>query len=55
MCFEFNSDYVFYFFLHFFTNNNRTLSRFFATVFLTAQLGFYLFKGNNRNTENIGT
>ena len=36
----------------FFTNNKRTISRFFGTVTPTTQLGFYLFKVNDRNTEN---
>ena len=36
----------------FFTNNKRTISRFFATVTPTTQLGFYLLKVNNRNTKN---
>ena len=35
-----------------FTNNTRAISRFFGTVTLTTQLGFYQFKVNNRNTNN---
>ena len=35
-----------------FTNNKRTISWHFGTVASTTQLGFYLFKVNNRNTKN---
>ena len=36
----------------FFTNNKRTISRFFAMVSLTSQSGFYMFKFTRRNTKN---
>ena len=36
----------------FFTNNIRTISRFFGTMTPTTQLGFFLFKVSNRNTKN---
>ena len=39
----------------FFTYNKRTRSRFFGTVTPTTQLGFYLFKVNDRNTKNTRT
>ena len=33
-------------------NNKRTTSRFFGSVTLATQLGFYLFKVNNNNNKN---
>ena len=36
----------------FLTNNKRAKLRFFETMTLTTQQGFYLFKVNKRNTKN---
>ena len=35
-------------------NKKRAISRFFGTVALSTQPGFYLFKVINRNTKNTG-